>query len=159
EINSRPGDPEILNILPILKDDFVDICYSILDGKLTRVELEPEATVVTYKVPPTYGGKEKEYLGNRQVDLSGVDTLSGKFKGHFRVYPGSLELRGNEVYALSSRAVCTVGIGDSIEEARTISLEGLDAIKGGNLWNRTDIASIKHIDGSIKHMRSLRMAG
>jgi phosphoribosylamine--glycine ligase len=159
EINSRPGDPEILNLLPILKNDLVDICYSILDGNLTRVEFEPEATVVTYKVPPTYGGKEKEYLGDRHVDLSGVDTLSGKFKRHMKVYPGSLELRGNEAYALNSRAICTVGIGDSIEEARKISLEGLDAIKGGNLWNRTDIASLEHINGSIKHMRSLRAAG
>ena len=68
EINSRPGDPEILNILPLLKDDFVDLCYSMLDGNLIRVEVEPQATVVTYKVPPTYGGKEKEYLGNRRVD-------------------------------------------------------------------------------------------
>ncbi len=159
EINSRPGDPEILNILPILKEDFVDICYSILDGKLTRVELEPKATVVTYKVPPTYGGKEKEYFGKRQVDLSGVEALSRKFKGCLKVYPGSLELRGNKVYALSSRTVCTVGIGDSIEEARRISLEGLDAIKGGNLWNRTVIASVKHIERSIKHMQLLRAAG
>ncbi len=38
ENNSRPGDPEIINILPILKEDFVDVCFKILDGNLTRVE-------------------------------------------------------------------------------------------------------------------------
>jgi len=30
ENNSRPGDPEIQNLLPILKDDFVDVCFKIL---------------------------------------------------------------------------------------------------------------------------------
>ncbi|NIO37603.1 phosphoribosylamine--glycine ligase, partial [Candidatus Bathyarchaeota archaeon] len=37
ENNSRPGDPEIQNLLPILKDDFVDVCFKILDGRLRRV--------------------------------------------------------------------------------------------------------------------------
>jgi len=156
EINSRPGDPEIQNILPILKDDFVDVCYAMLDGNLMRVDVEPKATVVTYKVPPTYGGKEKEYLGDRRVDLSGAEALAEELAGRLRVYPGSLELRDGEAYALSSRTVCTVGVGDSIEEARENSLKGLGAIKGGGLWNRTDVASKEHIRRSIEHMRSLR---
>lgn len=158
EVNSRPGDPEIQNILPILKDDFVDLCYAMLDGSLTRVEVESKATVVTYKVPPTYGGKEKEYLGDRRVDLSGAEALPERSEGCLRVYPGALELRDGGAYAMSSRTVCTVGIGDSIEEAREISLKSLEAIKGGSLWNRTDIASKEHIRRSIEHMRSLRAA-
>lgn len=158
EINSRPGDPEIQNILPILKDDFVDLCYAMLDGSLTRVEVEPKATVVTYKVPPTYGGKEKEYLGDRRVDLSGAEAMTEKLEGRLKVYPSALELRDGDAYALSSRTVCTVGIGDSIEEAREISLKGLDGVKGGSLWNRMDIASREHIRRSVEHMRSLRAA-
>ena len=156
EINSRPGDPEIQNILPVLKDDLVDLCYAMLDGNLTRVEVETKATVVTYKVPPIYGGKEKECLVDRRVDLSGAEALAEKFEGRLKVYPGALELRDDAAYALSSRTVCTVGIGDSIEEAREVSLKGLDAIKGGSLWNRTDIASKEHIRRSVEHMRSLR---
>jgi len=155
ESNSRPGDPEIQNILPILKDDFVDICYAILDGSLTRIEVEPKATVVTYKVPPTYGGKEKEYLGDRHVGFSEAEALAESGE-RLKIYPAALELREGGAYALSSRTVCTVGIGDSIEEAREVSLKGLDAIKGGSLWYRTDIASKEHIRRSVEHMRSLR---
>ena len=73
-----------------------------------------------------------------------------------RVYPASMEQRGSEVYALKSRAVAVVGIGDDIESARNTSLEGLVAIKGGGLWYRTDIASQEHITKSIKHMELLR---
>ncbi|MCX8171754.1 MAG: hypothetical protein N3E47_07345, partial [Candidatus Bathyarchaeota archaeon] len=36
ENNSRPGDPEIIPILALLKDDFVDICYRMIEGTLTR---------------------------------------------------------------------------------------------------------------------------
>ena len=154
EINSRPGDPEILNILPIMKDDFVDVCYAILDGSLTRVQTENKATVATYKVPPTYGGREKEYTGDHRIDLQGANAA--EHERSLRLYPGSLELRNNEAYALSSRTVAAVGIGDSVEEARQRSLTGLGLIKGGNLWNRNDVASASSIQKSIQHMRALR---
>lgn len=67
-----------------------------------------------------------------------------------------MEQRGSEIYALKSRAVGVLGIGDDIETARQVSLEGTRAIKGGALWNRTDIASSQHIERSIEHMQVLR---
>jgi len=67
-----------------------------------------------------------------------------------------MELCDNETYALKSRAVCVVGIDENIKVARKISLEGINAIKGGALWHRTDIASKQHIEKSIKHMEELR---
>ena len=69
-----------------------------------------------------------------------------------------MELRDDKVYALSSRAVCVVGIGDNIQTAREISLEGTRAIKGGALWHRNDIASKEHIAESIEHMNRLRQS-
>jgi len=163
ENNSRPGDPEIINILPILKDDFVDVCFKILEGNLTRVEVEEKATVVTYKAPPNYGGYidahpqlvNKGEIG-KPVDLTKAYELTRKYDDKIRVYPASMELRNGETYALKSRAVGVVGIGDKIEAARQISMEGIKAIKGGALWHRTDIASKQHIEKSIKHMRELR---
>jgi phosphoribosylamine-glycine ligase len=67
-----------------------------------------------------------------------------------------MEQRAGATYALKSRAVCVVGVGDSIEEARKTSLEGIEAIRGGGLWNRTDIASEQHIRRSSAHMEELR---
>jgi phosphoribosylamine--glycine ligase len=163
ENNSRPGDPEIINILPIVKDDFVDVCFRILDGNLTSIALEKAATVVTYKVPPNYGGYmdafpssfKKEEIGT-PVDLTKAYELTKKYGERIRVYPASMELRNGKVYALKSRAVAIVGVGDGIEAARKISIEGIDAIKGGALWHRNDIASKQHIEKSIRHMEELR---
>ena len=163
ENNSRPGDPEIQNILPILKNDFVDVCFKILEGNLTHVELEKAATVVTYKVPPNYSGYISTFPNlvnkdeiNKPVDLTNAYELRRKYGKRIRVYPASMELRDSETYALKSRAVCVVGIGDSVERARKTSLEGINAIKGGALWHRTDIASKQHIEKSIRHMEELR---
>ncbi len=163
ENNSRPGDPEIQNILPILKDDFVDVCYKILEGNLTRIEFEKAATVLTYKVPPNYGGYSsifpnlvnKEEIG-KPVNLTKAYELTRKYDDRIRVYPASMELRDSETCALKSRAVCVIGIGENIDEARQISLEGIKAIKGGALWHRTDIASKQHIEKSMRHMEELR---
>jgi phosphoribosylamine--glycine ligase len=163
ENNSRPGDPEIMNILPILKDDFVDVCFGMLEGTLNHVEVEKAATVLTYKVPPSYGGYSEVFpskVNNTEigtpVDLSAAYALSRKFGEKIRVYPGSMELRDGKTYALKSRVVGVLGVGDSIEQARAVSLEGIDAIKGGALWNRSDVASKQTIANSIRHMQQLR---
>jgi len=163
ENNSRPGDPEIMNILPILKDDFVDVCFKMLEGTLTHIELERAATVSTYKVPPNYGGYastspnliNKEDIG-KPVDLTKADKLAEEYGERIRVYPASMELRNGETYAIKSRTVSVVGIGENIEAARQLSLKGINAIKGGALWYRTDIASNLHIEKSIRHMKELR---
>jgi phosphoribosylamine--glycine ligase len=156
EINSRGGMPETQNLMPILKDDFIEACFNIIDGKLTKLNFEPKATVVIYKVPPTYGGREKEFTGDTRVDLTDAMRLSENYDGNFKLYPCSMELRNNEIFALKSRTICTVGIGNSIQEARKIAIEGVDAIKGASLWYRTDIASEEHIRKSIEHVKKLR---
>lgn len=163
ENNSRPGDPEIINILPILKQDFVDVCFKILDGSLTRVDLERAATVVTYKVPPDYGGYSDAFPGilNRSeigtpVNLNHANELNKIYGDKIRIYPAAMEMRDGKTYALKSRAVAVLGKGEDIEAARQVSLSGIKAITGGALWYRTDIASEQHINESKKHMEKLR---
>jgi phosphoribosylamine--glycine ligase len=164
ENNSRAGDPEIMNILPVLKDDFVEVCFRMVEGSLTKVQVEKKATVATYKVPSEYGGyadafpeKVNKADVGTPVVLDDAEKLVSKQGDTIRVYPGSLEIRDDgQCYALGSRTVCCVGVGENIQSAREISLKGISAVKGGALWSRTDIASPQHIGKSIRHMQSLR---
>jgi phosphoribosylamine--glycine ligase len=103
-----------------------------------------------------FPGKVDKTKTNTPVDLTKAYGLQSKYGDKIRIYPGSMELRDGKNYALKSRAVGVLGVGESIEEARQISLEGITAIKGGELWSRTDIAAQKHIDRSIAHMEKLR---
>jgi len=164
ENNSRAGDPEIMNILPVLKDDFVEVCFRMVEGSLTKVEVEKKATVTTYKVPPEYGGYAEVFpekvnkadIGTPIV-LDEAESLTSKQSEVMRIYPGSLEVRDDgRYYALGSRTVCCVGVGESIQLAREVSLKGIAAIKGGALWSRMDIASPQHIAKSVRHMQDLR---
>ncbi len=163
ENNSRPGDPEIINILPILEDDFVDVCLRILEGNLTRINLQKAATVLTYKVPPGYGGYADVFPGfvdqtsvGTPIDMTKAHVAASKYGERIRIYLGALEVRDGQIYAMESRAVGVLGIGEDIEEARLISLEGTRSIKGGAMWNRSDIASKQHIASSVSHMERLR---
>jgi phosphoribosylamine--glycine ligase len=67
-----------------------------------------------------------------------------------------MEVRNGKNYALKSRAVGVLGVGETIEEARQNSLEAASAIEGGALWNRSDVASKQHIAKSLSHMEKLR---
>ena len=153
EINSRWGDPEAMNILPILKNDFVDVCFEILDGKLKKLDFEDKATVVTYAVPLEYGGYAS-YSGPKKVDLSRAEKLKEKYGDNLGIYPGSMEVRNGENYALGSRTVAVVGIADTLEKAREISMEGIRKIDGP-LRHREDIALPEYINRSKKHMEKI----
>ncbi len=159
ENNSRPGDPEIINILPLLKDDFVDVCLKMIEGNLTKIEMEKKASVVIYKVPPNYGGYMNMFPDKVVRDDIGTPVRLGdpsKLRDNILVYPASLELKDGDLYSLSSRAVAILGIADTIKDARELSMKGIKHIEGGGLWNRNDIASDEHIQKSIKNMERLR---
>jgi len=56
EYNARFGDPEALNILPLLSSDFVEICQATISGDLNEdmVSFENKATVCKYITPEGY---------------------------------------------------------------------------------------------------------
>jgi len=158
ECNSRPGDPEIMNILAVMEDDFVGLCDSMLNGKLPpELTFKKKATVVTYKVPPDYGGRPNDYEGDTEVDLSKANALRDMLgDDRIRIYPGSMEMRDDKYHSSSSRTVAVVGIEDNTEKARKTSVKVIKLIKGGGLWYRTDIASQDYIDKSVENMRRVR---
>jgi phosphoribosylamine--glycine ligase len=56
EINARFGDPEAMNVLPILESDFADLCMRMAEGRLHgEVSFARKATVCKYVVPRGYG--------------------------------------------------------------------------------------------------------
>jgi len=158
EINSRPGDPEIMNILPALETDFGEICLGIIEGNLKEIKMKPLASVVTYLVPPTYGGKESEQNFDRSVNMKPLNKIV-EDNDMLRAYPGSMELGDDgKIYMLKSRALAVVGMEETIEDARIQSTKAADLVSltGGELWRRSDIASESHIQKSIEHMKELR---
>ena len=55
ERNSRGGNTEQINILTTMKDDFVEVCLRMIEGRLRAIKFSNRASVVTCVVPEEYG--------------------------------------------------------------------------------------------------------
>ena len=152
EYNARFGDPEAMNILPLLKTDFVEICRHIVAGTLNKlkIEFEPKATVCKYVVPKGYG---------LPADHSDAASSRAKIEvgdvGKARLYYSSVDKKEDGLYLSSSRAIGIVGIANTLEEAHKIAEEGVKAVKGPVAY-RTDIGTDALIQKRIDHMKKIR---
>ena len=148
EYNARFGDPEAMNVLPILKTDFVEVIRAVATGKLESLplEFEKKATVVKYAVPEGYpsnpiAGAEIKILGlpaGCQIFYAAVDVDSAG-----RILTGT------------SRALAFVGIADSLEAAERIAEAGIQKAEG-RLFHRRDIGTPALVQKRITHLQNLR---
>jgi phosphoribosylamine--glycine ligase len=149
EFNARLGDPEAMNILPILKTNFVDICQAIIDGTLDNIEIEYEqkATVCKYLAPEGYPVSPKSDQ-KVHIDQEKLSQIGAKY------YYASVNKEGGEIFTTTSRAMGVLGIADSLKEAEEIAESGVGAIEG-NLFHRKDVGTPNLLQKRIDHMKSL----
>jgi phosphoribosylamine--glycine ligase len=150
EINNRFGDPEGLNALDVLKNDFAEVCLSMLDGNLPRLDFEKKAVTTLYAVPLTYGGYMKNYTGSKTIKWN-----EKEFSPQTKVYPASVELMPNyEIHIMSSRSVAVVSKADDVEESMLIAGKDIKKIDGP-LRYRTDVG-MDYVGRCVKQMDELR---
>ncbi len=148
EFNSRLGDPEAMNVLPILKTDFIDVCMGIINGNLkSNIEFENKATVCKYLAPEGYPGAPKK------DELVKIDKNKLKQIGA-RYYYASVYRKGDEIYTTTSRAIGVVGIANDLESAEKIAEQGIGYISG-KLFYRKDIGTSLLLKKRVDHMNSL----
>ena len=152
EYNARFGDPEAMNILPLLKTDFVEICRHIIAGTLDqlKIEFEPKATVCKYVVPKGYG-----LPADHPDAASSRDKIEVGDVGKAKLYYSSVDKKEDGLYLSSSRAIGIVGIADTLDAARLIAEAGVKAVKGPVAY-REDIGTDALIQKRIDHMKKIR---
>jgi len=150
EINARFGDPEAMNVLPIMKSNFLEICEAMATGDLTNhyIDFESKSTVCKYVVPRGYGIAPKENI------LIEVDEKAIENEGAILFY-ASVNEKDGKIYTTRSRSLAVVGIADEIEDAEKICEAGLKHVKG-DVFIRHDIGKKETIEKRIKHMKMLR---
>ena len=148
EYNARFGDPEVMNILPVLRNDFVQVCRAVIDGTLDGIkpEFERVATVCKYIVPKGYPINP---MRGEQIDISAVD------QNNVRVFYASVEKKGSHFLMGGSRAIAFVGIDEDIAKAERKVEEEILKIKGP-VFHREDIGTKALIDKRIKMQEELR---
>lgn len=148
EYNARLGDPEAMNILPLLKTNFIDICYGIIEGNLKlNIKFENQATVCKYLAPEGYPTSPlKDQL--IQVDKGKIEELGAKY------YYASVYRREGKIYTTTSRAMGVLGIADSLELAERIAEKGVGCVSG-KLFHRKDVGTKELLKNRINHMESI----
>ncbi|MEK7172182.1 MAG: phosphoribosylamine--glycine ligase [Patescibacteria group bacterium] len=153
EYNARFGDPEVMNVLPILKTDFVEICQAILAGNLDKIkiEFEKKATVCKYIAPEGYPDKP---VSGQKITIENQKPASVK-EGDLKMYYASVDQKPDGLYLSSSRAIAFVGIADTLEKAEQIAESACGNVKG-HVFYRPDIGTKALIEKRVEMMRKLR---
>ena len=147
EYNARLGDPEAMNVLPIMKNDFVDICKAIIDGNLHKIKADfhKKATVCKYVVPEGYPSMPKV----------GEKISLGDIPKEAKMFYASVDKRDDGLYMTKSRAIAFVGIAESLWEAEEIAERAISSVEGP-VFHRKDIGTKELIEKRIKHMEELK---
>jgi len=148
EFNARFGDPEAMNVLPLLQTNFIDICMGIINGNLSsNIDFKNKATVCKYLAPEGYPNSPKK---DEKVEIKKdeLEKIGAKY------YYASVYREGNNIFTTTSRAMGILGIADSLEEAENIAERGTGCIKG-RLFHRKDVGTLKLLQKRIDHMNSI----
>jgi phosphoribosylamine-glycine ligase len=150
EYNARFGDPEALNVLPLLETDFATVCEAIVQGSLDRlaVTFKPLATVCKYLVPQGYPDKP---VKGEAIELSALLQMESD---RLRVYRAAVEERNGRTLMTGSRAVAVVGIASTLNDAFAIAEEGASLVSGPVAF-RHDIGSPALVQRRIDHMNAV----
>ena len=147
EYNARFGDPEAMNVLPLLKTPLIDICKAIVDGTLSEAEFENKSSVCKYIVPDGY--PETEYAGELiEVDEEAINELGAK------VFYAAVSLEDDGIHLSGSRALGVVASGENISEAEEIAEKACDFIKG-NVYHRRDVGTTELVEKRVSHMKEI----
>jgi phosphoribosylamine--glycine ligase len=147
EYNARFGDPEAMNVLPLLKTDLVEIFEAMIEGRLNEinVEFEHKATVVKYVVPEGYPDNPKK---DAKIELGSVPE-------GVKVYYASVDQREDGLYLSGSRAIAFVGIADTVDAAEQLAQSAVSSVTGP-VFYRPDIGTAPLIQVRLDHMKELR---
>ena len=144
EYNARLGDPEAMNVLCLMKTDFLKVCDQIIGGSLSKnsVEFEELSTVCKYAVPNGYPNKPAKGF---VVDCK-IEDLD--------VYLASVKSSDGQVVACGSRTAAAIGKDKSVFVAEKFAERKISSI-GGDLFHRKDIGTKELISRRIDRMEKI----
>jgi len=152
EYNARFGDPEVMNVLPLMQADFVEVWKAIIDGTLDKLDVrfKRQATVCKYVVPKAYPQKSN---GDEEIKLGAAMKVPG-LGDRLRMYYAAIRASEGKLYLTGSRAVAFVGIANTLFEAEKIAEEAASLVEGP-VFHRSDIGTAELIQKRVDHMRRI----
>lgn len=153
EYNARFGDPEALNLFPVLETDFVEVIEKAAQGKLAdlgSLKFKKAATVVKYLCPEGYPTNPTK---NEKIELK--DSIENIEKIGGKIYFASVAQKDDRIILCGSRAIGVVGVGENLEIAQQNAEKMIQKFEGP-LFHRKDIGTNNLIQKRVDHMNLIR---
>ena len=150
EYNFRPGDPEWMNTVIILKDNILDIIMKLFQGEDQKLSFENCATVCKYIVPIDYPEKLNQmlYVNINHDAIKKIENLS---------YYYSCDLVDIGKYNVGTeRGIAFIAKAVTIEEANE-KVEKAISLVDGKFYYRKDIGTRELIDSKINNIKILKV--
>ena len=150
EYNARLGDPEAMNVLPLLETDFLDVCEAVANGTLGELDIRFRklASVCKYVVPAEYpsgkGAGDIITLPEGLADEPGLE-----------ISWAAVNLESEQFKLTGSRGVAFTGFAPTLAEAEAIAERGAASVQGP-VRHRSDIGTAEVVGRRSEHMLSLR---
>lgn len=151
EYNARFWDPEVMNLLSLLKTDLSTICEAVIEEKLweLNIEFEKKATVCKYLAATWYPENPSKW---EKISFS---FNSNEDENLWLYFWWITKNESWEYIMWTSRAIAIVWKWDSISEAKNLVDKYIDKFSW-NFFYRKDIWSNELIQKRIDHMKILR---
>ncbi len=134
EYNVRMGDPECQTILPLLKNDFVELISFCIEGKINKLKLDWRNKKSICIVLSSKGYPDKF---EKNILIENLQELNSK-KDSFIFHAGT-KLIDRSFYSTGGRVLNFVSLCDTFKSAREKSLDLINQLKWKNGYHRTDI--------------------
>lgn len=138
EYNARFGDPEAQVVLPRLKTDLIDICETVIDEKLSEIDIEWYDGAAACVVMAS-GGYPLSY--KKGIEMFGLDN-SGQVEGA-TVYHAGTKYENGKFYTNGGRVLGITATADTLDEALTKAYTAVDKVKFDGAHFRHDIGRTK----------------
>ena len=148
EYNFRPGDPEWLNTMAVMKDSILEVITGLMNGNLREPEFEKKASVCWYLVPPAYPREMNQIL-----DVS-FDEDKMRQQGASIYYSCGRDA-AERLNVGSERGIALVATGETIAQAREKVEQAIGLVEG-DFHYRNDIGSDGQIASITEHIRGIR---
>jgi len=131
EYNVRMGDPETEVVLPLLKNDLVEIFKAISEDRLNEIEIEID-TQTAATVMLVSGGYPEKYSKGKEI--SGIENIQDSLVFH----AGAKQDNGNIVTS-GGRVLAITSFGKTHQEATKKSYQSIEKLYFNKMYYRKDI--------------------
>ena len=134
EYNARFGDPETQVVLPLLKNDLLDVFEAVVDERLDQVQLQfkPGCAVCVCLASGGYPGSYEK--GKPITGIAEAEALSG-----VQVYHAGTKWEGETLVTNGGRVLGVTAVAGSREEAIAQAYDGVSHIYFEGMQYRADI--------------------